>query len=383
VALASWAAALTLPALHSYATNPSPAYAALRELQRLAQPPTRFALGAHYVYLPYLDEASLAGVDRLISAKPGTAVARLREFWIGGGRKDVLFVAQPGRTDLESIDLRSRRSIGDWRWPFEGRFLTGARPIAAELLRISPPGFFAGPGFLLSLEAGRPSELPRVLERRAWLRALGEPTFLILAGEPIGPAAQHQLELSLEGRTLYEHACGDPLLRGVLLPARDDAGRYVELLARTRRLGKPEGVCRFALRGLDYGKVADAGYAHGAGWFYPEPDERKRVFRWVGARARTLLHVPERGARLTLEAVAPLEYVGVGGRLRLFVDGQPLLERTLDRRAVSFDVELPEGPAFRELTLESERSFVPDRVQKNGDRRRLALRVYGFRLAPL
>ena len=55
----------------------------------------------------------------------------------------------------------------------------------------------------------------------------------------------------------------------------------------------------------------------------------------------------------------------------------------LSERAVSFEVELPPGPPFREVMLESERSFVPDRVQKNGDRRRLALRVYGFRLAPL
>lgn len=382
VALAAWAAALTLPALHTFANSPSPPYSALHELVRIAQPPERFAIGAHYVYLPYVDETNPAGLDRLLGARPGTAVARLREFWLGGGRKDVLFVAQPGRTDLESIDLRSRRSIGDWRWPFDGRFLTGARPNAAELLQISPPGFFAGPGFLLSLEAGRPSELPRFIERRAWLRAAGEPTFLILAGEPTGPAAQHRMELSLAGEPLYEHACGDALLKGFLLPARADAGGYVELLARTRRAGKPEGV-PFALRGLDYARRADAGFAHGAGWFYPESDERKRPFRWAAARARTLVHVPEQGARLVITGTAPLEYVGAGGRLQLFVDGQRLVDRGSNESAFSLEVELPPGAPFREVLLQSERAFVPDRHQRNGDRRRLALRVYAFRLTPL
>jgi hypothetical protein len=382
-ALAAWAAALTLPALQVFASRPSPPYAALQQLVQVAQPPQRFAVAGHYVFGPYVDETNPWGLDRLFAAKPGGAVARLREFWLGGGRKDILFVAQPGRTDLESIDARSRLSIGDWRWPFDGVFLTGARPMAAELLKISPPGFFAGPGFLLSLEAGKPSELPRFVERRAWLRAAEEPTFLIVAGEPIGPAAQHRMELSLAGEPLYEHACGEPLLKGFQLPARDDAGGYLELVARTRRGVKPEGV-PFALRGLDYAPSADAGYAHGAGWFYPEADETKRPFRWAGARARSLVHVPERGARLVVSGRAPLEYVGNGGRVQLFVDGQLLAQRVFaNEAAFQLEVPLPGGTPFREVLLQSERAFVPDRLQRNGDRRRLALRVYSFRVSPL
>jgi hypothetical protein len=381
VALAGWAAALTMPALEAYATRPSPPYAALRELAHVAQPPTDFAMSAHFVFRPYLDDGAPAGIDRLLGATPGTAVARLRDFWIGGGRKDVLFVAQPGRTDLESIDARSRHALGDWRWPFEGRFLGGSRPIAAELLRISPPGFFAGAGFLLNLEAGRVAELHRFVERRAWLRALGEPTFLILAGEPTGPAAQHRMQLSLAGEPLFEHACGDALLKGLLLPPRPGADDYVELLARSRRGGVPEGV-PFALRGLDYARRSETGFAHGAGWFYPESDEHKRPFRWATQQARSLVHVPGRGARLRIAGTAPLEYVGAGGRLQLFVDGQKLVERASNEKAFSLELELPPGAPFREVLLKSDRSFVPDRVQRNGDRRRLALRVYDFRIAP-
>ncbi len=383
LALAAWAAVLTLPALRGYSANRSPAHAALDELLRIARPPERFAVSSHFIYRPYLEEAD-PGIERLFGARPGTTVPRLMEYWREGGEKELLFLSEPRRTDLESLDPRARRSLGRWGWPKDAdRFLAGARPNEAELVRIAAPGFFAASGFLLSLEAGKVSELPRFLERRAWLRAAGEPAFLIVAGEPAGPAAQHVLELSLEGERLLDHGCGEPLLRGFMLPPRAEAGRYLELLGRTRRGQNPEGA-PFALRGLDYAPRSEAGFAHGPGWFYPETDERRRPFRWTSAAARSLVHVPERGARLTLEGTAPVEYVGAGGRIALIVDGRKLAERVQDERAFRLEVELPGGGApFHEVQLQTERAFVPDRHQRNGDRRRLGLRVYAFRVTPL
>lgn len=383
LALAAWAAALTVPALRGFASNPSPPYVALRELLRIAQPPERFAVSSHFIYRPYLEDAE-PGLERLFGARPGTTVPRLMEYWREGGEKEVLFLSEPRRTDLESIDPRSRRSLGVWRWPPGAeRFLAGARPNDAELWRIAAPGFFAAEGFLLSLEAGKPSELSRFVERRAWLRSSSVPSFLIVAGEPAGPAAQHTLELSLAGERLHEHGCGEPLLQGFMLPPMARAGGYLELLARTRRGEKPEGA-PFALRGLDYAARSETGFAHGPGWFYPETDERRVPFRWASARARSLVHVPERGARLLVEGTAPIEYVGAGGKIELIVDGQKLLERVQSARAYSFDVELkPAALPFREVLLQTERAFVPDHHQRNGDRRRLGLRVYAFRVTPL
>ena len=51
--------------------------------------------------------------------------------------------------------------------------------------------------------------------------------------------------------------------------------------------------------------------------------------------------------------------------------------------AVTVAVNVTDAPGadgFRELLIETERAFVPDRIQHNGDRRRLGLRVYEFRL---
>ena len=56
------------------------------------------------------------------------------------------------------------------------------------------------------------------------------------------------------------------------------------------------------------------------------------------------------------------------------------------RRAVSasgpfrIELDLPPGPP-REVILGSDRDFVPDAVQRNGDRRRLALRIDRFEIS--
>lgn len=378
--LAGWGAALTLPALYAYAGTPSPPYAAIRELVRVAQPTDRFVVASHPAFAGYLDEAA-PGVERLRERRPGQAVPRLMEYWKGGGDKEVLFLGEPQRTDLDSIDPRARRSLGRWRWPFDAtRFLSGARPNSAELWRIGVPGFFAADGFLLSLEAGKPADLIRQPERHAYLRALDQPGFLIVSGEPVGPAAQHTLELLLEGAPLASASCGEPLLQGFLLAPAAAAGRYLELLARTRRGGVQEGA-PFALRGLDYAAQGVPGFAHGAGWFYPETDEEQRPFQWTSVRARSLVHVPEPGARLTVEGVAPLEYVGAGGRVELSVDGERVAGATLGQREFRLEAPLlPAADGFRDVLIETERVFVPDRVQRNGDRRRLGLRVYSFRV---
>jgi hypothetical protein len=320
----------------------------------------------------------------VVGATPGQALPRLLEYWKGGGTKDVLFVAEPRRTDLESVDPRARRLLGAWRWAFDDRrFLSGARPSQAELWRIAPPGFFAGKGFLLSLEAGKPSDLIDLPERSASLRVLPGPAFLIVAGEPIGPSAQHTLDITIDGERLDEQACGEPLLQGYLLPPATSAGPYRPLLVRTRRGETPEGA-PFALRGLDYASRETTGFAHGGGWFYPEKDEQQRAFRWTSVRAQTLVHVPERGARLVIGGSAPLEYVGAGGRLELMVDDRVVAAQTLNQRAFRLEASLAPGPGgFRRVLLQSERAFVPDTLQRNGDHRRLGVRVYTFRLDPL
>jgi hypothetical protein len=382
-ACAAWSAALTLPALAAYSRTPSPTRLALEEVRRAASPPERFLLASHFIFGPHIDvflQERPPSLERSTSA-PGKELPRLVEYWRSGGDKDVLFVADPTRTDLLSIAPRAQRVVGSWRWPFRNDwFLAGARPNRAELVRISRPGWLAGEGWLLSLEAGRIAELPRVRERRAHLSASAEPAYLLVSGEATGPASQYTLDLELDGAPLASHGCGEPLLAGFVVPPAQAPAGYRDLLARTRRGDAQEGA-PYALRGLDYGPRGEAGFAHGSGWFYPEKDEEARPFHWTSAKARSILHVPERGAKLVVEGTAPLEYVGAGVNVSLAVDGTPASTATLQDRGFRLEARLaPALQSFREVTLATDRTFVPDRVQRNGDRRRLGLRVYGFRL---
>jgi hypothetical protein len=381
LALAVWSAALTLPALRAYAGTASPPVAALEQVGRLLASGD-YVVSGHYIfgdYLRGLDEQA----ERLESP-PGGAARGLGEYWLGGGSKPVLFVGDPSRTDLESIDPAARQSLGRWSWPFRADlFITGSRPSRAELIRIDPPRWFAGQGFMLSLEAGRLSELSNLPERRAYLRPSLQPSFLMVSGEPIGPAAQYTVDLELDGQPLGSFPCVEPVARGLLLEPADAERGYRELDARTHRAGVVEGA-PFALKGLAYGPLGAAALVPAGGWFYPETDEDDRPFRWTSARAVSLVHVPAGGARLTIAGRVPSEYVGAGARLALAVDALETVRAIVDGSEFRLEALLPPGgPPFREVALATDRTFVPDRVQRNGDRRRLGLRIYEIRIEPL
>ncbi len=49
--------------------------------------------------------------------------------------------------------------------------------------------------------------------------------------------------------------------------------------------------------------------------------------------------------------------------------------------AFRIELDLPPGPP-REVVLRSDRDFVPDAIQRNGDRRHLALRIHRFEIEP-
>jgi hypothetical protein len=377
--LAAWSAARAIPALAEYHSQPSPPYAALQAVAAEAARLPGYLLSGHYMFRRYLTQAPPA--LPVLETAPGREIAQLQDHWRSGGAEPILFLAEGDRTDLDSVAPSSRRLIRHWRWRAARRFFRGERPNTVELVRIERPRWFASEGWRLSLEAGDLPQLRAMPERRAFLARQEGPSYLLVAGEPTAAdAGQFELDLSLAGRTLERRGCGEPLLRGYELPPLAGAD-YAALVATTRRAGVPAGA-PFALNGLAYGTADEPGFVHGNGWFYPESDERAREFRWTSRRARSLLHVPPGGGRLVVEGLAPCEYVGKGLRVAASVEGSPPVTAVLQDRPFRLVVDLPDGPSFREAALTSDRSFVPDRVQKNRDRRDLALRVYDFRLEP-
>lgn len=278
------------------------------------------------------------------------------------------------------MDPRSRRLLGRWRWPLDAdRFMPGARPLGSELLRLVRPAWVAGPGWLISLEAGTPERAALADERVAWLRGFDEPTFLLVAGQPAGPGTACSLALEFAGSDLEPVPCDVPFFAGHTLAPAGATG-FAELHARppARDGGRVPGVL---LRGLDYSPRSRTGFVHGTGWHAPERDERGRPFRWTASAARSLLHVPATGARLRIDGTVPVAYVGTGGHVRLRVDGAEVASAPVDGPWFELVAQLPARvEPFREISLETDRSFRPDDRQKNGDRRELGLRVYHFDL---
>jgi hypothetical protein len=371
-------AAVALPALLSYGASPSPIYAALDEADRIAAPRDGFLLTGHYLFSRYYPDRP---EDlELLRPEPRRELSILHEYWRTGGVRKVLFLSDPARTDLSSLSSEAHVRRGTWSWPDRlSALLSGDRPARVELVELSPPLWFTGAGWLLSLESSRLDDLASFSERVAHLRPLDEPTFLLIAGEPLEPADPLTLEIGLDGDVLAETSAAAPLLRGFRLPAH--RGRiWRNLVVRTKRDGVPEGAA-LALRDLEYGPARTAGVVHGEGWFAPERDEEWSPFRWVGPDARSLVHVPEDGTTMVLEGLAPTEYFGGDVSVKLSVNGVVKLARNVgDEREFRLAVTLPRGGApFQEVRIEASRSFVPDRFQRNGDRRELALRIYEVR----
>jgi len=381
-ALVITSASLTLPALREYHRTPSPPYAALQTVAAQARPPEDFVLASHYMFNRYLGQAP-PGLT-LLPAKPRRELQGLQSYWASGARKNVLFLSHPDRTDLEMMAPGSRHLLGRWEWSSAVmRFLSGARPVRAELFRIERPDWYAGPGWMISDESGSIAQVSGLAERPVFLSPLTGPAFLMMSGEALSAdAGEFELELRLAGDRIDTLNLGGPLLRGYMLPSgAAGVDGYLTLAAETRRAGRLAGA-PFLLKGFEYGPVSQPGFVHGEGWFLPERDEELRSFRWTSTRGRSLLHVPGGGARLFIQGVAPLEYLGPELSLSVAIQGQARLSTTLRERRFELELPIPEaGLPFRELILSVERGFIPDEIQRNGDRRRLALRVYRFEIS--
>jgi hypothetical protein len=213
--------------------------------------------------------------------------------------------------------------------------------------------------------------------RTAYVRAQDGPTLVMIAGEPRDArAAEWEGELALAGRRLDSRSCGAPWLAAHALPPSAVRG-FLPLDFSTTRGGSRSGA-PFALRGLAYGATSDPLLVRGDGWHYPETAEDGRPFRWASRMARSMINVPAAGGRLVVEGEVPARYLGGPATVEIESGG---VRRSVSASGRFFlELDVPPGPP-REATLRSDRDFVPDAVQRNGDRRQLALKIERFEIS--
>jgi hypothetical protein len=90
-----------------------------------------------------------------------------------------------------------------------------------------------------------------------------------------------------------------------------------------------------------------------------------------------MANVPSPGARIVVEGRVPDRHVALPAQITL--EAGDTRTSVTSGGAFRLELELPAGLG-RELILRSDRDFVPDDVQRNGDRRRLAVRIYRYEI---
>lgn len=364
------AGAITLPALQAYHTTPSPAVQAVTKVREHISSSERVVASAHYVFDRYLP--SLPHELERLPPVEDQEWQTLRDFWTGGRREPVLFMRDPGRTTLLLFGRDSRETLGRWSWPRTVQpFLRGARPGMVELVRLTPPRWVTQQGFLAMSEGRhdggymrehrlsvRPGPWGRVFIASGSLHDSSEAADLFLRqGEEV--TAKWTVRNDFSVRALLPPLVSDgyaPVLLESSAPARI-SDVWVE--RDTRPVIRPA-----------------------QGFEFPEHDETARRFRWTAPESRASVYLPTGTARLTIAGRIPIKYYDTPVDVSLFWQGKPLASFAVNGEQFRFEQDLERSPhtPWGELTITSSHSFVPHEHVRNGDRRRLALRIYELEL---
>jgi hypothetical protein len=361
VAAGAW---ITVPALREYGDRKSPPARAIDYLQQLSAIKGPLVVAGHHVFRRHLERAP-AGL-RMIDTDVREEWRALTRYWVAGGQESIWFLRDPSRATLRRIDPTTQHRIAGWEWPASvRRLLRGERPVRVELVRIDQPRWFAENGFRIGGDAG-PAEVatrgPHLLFARADLEQV------LISGRAAAPGSVATL--------VARHPQQTRNVRGVfsvgaLLPAVRGGDPYlpVELTSDVP---------------LDLTDVAIAPAAAKPvqlerGFYAAEQDDDGRRFRWMGPEGR--ITVVRSGARARLELEGRVPKALLGNTLRLVVDGEPAGMHAFDRPDFALTVDLPDAArgATTTVDLAVSASFVPDRVDDNGDDRVLALAL--FRIA--
>jgi len=363
---------VTMPALDAYAGGPSPPAGAVRYLQQIALTEPDPVVAGNYVFNRYLPE--LAASAQILRTKPNQEWRALNRFWVAGERRSIWFLRDPGRTILRLKDPQAQTRIASWQWPDPlMRLIRGARPTRIELVRLDPPRWFAESGFLLTGEAG-PADRVANEQHLLFVRSDLTPHVLVVSGT----SAQKAVVTVVVGEQRQSRWLVDNHFSvRVTLPPDSAEEPYVPVrLVATGPL---------LLTNVTVG--ADAGdlVLLATGFYALERDEVGREFRWMGPRAEVALSGSGSPLRVTVAGLVPSHHFSHPLMLRVELPGWEGREYQLlgPDFHVNIDVPPSESGSTTTMTLWTSESFVPDEVERNGDRRTLALRIYELRAGPV
>jgi hypothetical protein len=378
---------VTLPAVKAYATYPSPAYAAMDDLQqRLASDPTAI-VGAHHRFARVLETRPVSA--KILPSPVMRESTALAEYWRGGGQAPVWYLSDPARGDLELVDPLSRRVHAHYNWMFSrDAFISGVRPDVLDLVAIeSPPGWFAETGWHLTPETLNISEQQGRAEGIAYIRNRADAAVLILGGESTQTAGgtPAHVSVTIGERVIDEWQVppGGRFFKRIPLDPGTLAGsdRFSRLVVSYKGSnGRPE---RVRLTQLMVASPQSVFHLEHSGWNESEyNDQLQRRWRWTTARAETFVNSAGRDLTLTIAGESPLRYfdtaphVTIRAGTQVLATAQPSSDFEMNVKVPAAALAASDGM----LTIETDQSFVPHERSGSPDRRTLGLRIFKFEI---
>jgi hypothetical protein len=379
--------AVTLPAARAYSEHPSPAYAAVEDLQQILSTEPG-VIGAHQRFARVLETREFESTKVL----PSPVMSESRElaaYWLGAGTAPVWYFADPARGDLDLVDPLSVRVHRHYNWKFpRDLFISGVRPDVVDLVRIdSPPGWFAETGWHLTSETLNISEREGRSEAIARVRRRTEPAVLVVGAESTERAGGKPARVSvmIDDRPVgeWDVPAGGRFFKRVTLEPGVLSGEsaFSRLVASYKGAdGRPEPVrlTQFMVAS----PLAQFFIPH-AGWNEREyNDQLQRRWRWTTGRAEIFVNAAGRDVTLTLAGESPLRYFDAAPRVTIRAGSQVLATA---QPSSDFDlrVKVPAATLAASdgmITIETDKTFVPHERSGSPDRRTLGLRIFDLRV---
>jgi len=399
-ALVAWSVALSFPATVAYGARSSPAFRALIEAARASGDRANQSriIGLHAVSRRAVDWLQVSGAasgvafapQRVLRAAHGQEWLTLVEHWRAEPASQIMFVADPRRTDLALIDPVSRRRPLEFRWGFlEPPFVGGTRPGNSDLYSMLPPGWMLDRGWALTAEVAgvtaRDGYGPHRKPSVAWIRARSEEATLMIGGRHLGAASDPpvRIDLSLRGQPLdtFEVTPGFFSRRIPLRPGLLAGTGYVPLEVSSRAANEAKAIIAVGLEQFDVQSPGMPMIAVDEGWYEPEYNPRTaRSWRWTSEKAILWVRPIGRNVTLTIAGESPLKYFDAAPNVVVSV-GAREVARLNPSSDFAQSIVLPAdalAAADGRVAITSDKFFVPSEREGSQDQRHLALRVYSY-----
>ena len=324
----------------------------------------------------WMGEALPQFADRL-PAPPQHEWLPLVQYWNGGGRRPVVFIADPKRTD---IDLVQHPPASQYRWNLPYAVLIdGVRPNEMDSYPIASPDWYVGEGWALTPEAAGVSERDRrglnAGPIDAWIARLTGGGTLMIGGRNFEPSANRGLTLELDGRPYAEWTVAPGFFLHALKLPSFAGPDFVKVTVRTTP------PARVAIEQFD-ASMTRALLGFGDGWneqeYNPQTGQR---WRWLTEHGELRVHAPAAApATLHVEGESPRKYYPRASRLVVRAGDRILLDREM-ATDFALDVPVPLAQGDQTIVLETNQIHVPaERSRRTLDRRHLGLRIWNCRL---